>query len=131
MTIGQRIKSKREELGIKQTDLAAILKISKQTLYKYENDIVTNIPSNIIEGIASILDCTPQYIMGWDEVMTFDSPEAFEKHWNAIGGGRHPITLNDTEYTMVVNYRAADPGIQESVLKLLDVKSEKNVSLNA
>ena len=64
MTKGQRIKSKRESLNIGLTDLAKKVGVSKQTLYKYENDIITNIPSDAIERISEHLKCTPEYIMG-------------------------------------------------------------------
>ena len=67
MTKGQRLRTKRELLGISQTDLANRVGISKQTLYKYENDIITNIPSDIIELLAHNLDCSPAYIMGWED----------------------------------------------------------------
>jgi len=69
-TKGQRIKSKRESLNISQTDLAKLIGVSKQTLYKYENDIITNIPSNIIERLSEHLECTPAYLMGWDMMTT-------------------------------------------------------------
>lgn len=65
MTKGYRIRAKREELGISQTDLAKSIGVSKQTLYKYEHDIVTNIPSNIVERMSHALNCSPGYIMGW------------------------------------------------------------------
>lgn len=68
MSIGTRIRNKREELGISQTDLAYKVGVSKQTLYKYENDIITNIPSDVIERISFYLDCTPAYLMGWEEI---------------------------------------------------------------
>lgn len=67
MTVGDRIRKAREEKGISQTDLAKMVGISKQTLYKYENNIVTNIPSNKIEKIADKLDVSEAYIMGWEE----------------------------------------------------------------
>lgn len=67
MTIGDRIRKKREDVGISQTDLANAIDVSKQTLYKYENNIITNIPSDKIEKISKILDISPVYIMGWDE----------------------------------------------------------------
>lgn len=74
MTKGERIKRKREELNISQTDLANQVGISKQTLYKYENDIVTNIPSDVIEKLAKKLECDPAYIMGWEDVVAeYDS----------------------------------------------------------
>ncbi len=73
MSKGKRIKTRREELNIGQTELAKKIQVSKQTLYKYENDIVTNIPSDKIEMLAKALDTTPAYIMGWDDP---DDPEA-------------------------------------------------------
>ena len=51
MTLAQKIKSKREEKGISQTELAKIIGTSKQTLYKYENGIVTNIPYDTIKKL--------------------------------------------------------------------------------
>jgi len=72
MTIGSRIRKRRELLGISQTDLANMVKISKQTLYKYENGIITNIPSDKIEAISNKLDVSASYLMGWttDEVIS-------------------------------------------------------------
>lgn len=67
MKIGDRIKHRREELGIAQTWLAEQIGTSKQNLYKYENGIIANIPSDKIEAIAKALHTTPAYLMGWNE----------------------------------------------------------------
>ena len=67
MSVGKRIKLLREYINISQTELATAIGVSKQTLYKYENDIITNIPSDKIEAIAKITNVTPAYIMGWTE----------------------------------------------------------------
>lgn len=79
MTIGQRIKDRRERLGLGQTELADRVGISKQTLYKYENGIITNIPSDKIETISKVLNSSPGYLMGWSDnidyvVMAEDTP---------------------------------------------------------
>lgn len=66
MTIGDRIKQIRELKNIGQTELAEKISVSKQTLYKYENNIVTNIPSDKIEALAKELSTTPGYLMGWN-----------------------------------------------------------------
>lgn len=71
MTKGEKIKELRKMLGISQVDLANKIGVSKQTLYKYENDIITNIPSNKIEQLSLILNTSPEYIMGWEDVQTF------------------------------------------------------------
>ena len=67
MTIGERIRNKRELLNISQTDLAKRVGVSKQTLYKYENDIIANMPLIVIEKLSHHLCCSPAYIAGWDD----------------------------------------------------------------
>lgn len=70
MTIGERIKNIRNKLDMSQVDFADKINVSKQTLYKYENNIITNIPPDKIEAIASIGKVSPAYIMGWDDDLT-------------------------------------------------------------
>ena len=67
MKKGERIRSRREALGITQTELADALSTTKQNIYKYENGIISNIPSDKIEAMAEILKTTPAYLMGWEE----------------------------------------------------------------
>lgn len=65
MKIGSRIKKLREEQSLTQEELAIAVHTTKQTIYKYENGIVTNIPSEKIEKLATALNTTPSYLMGW------------------------------------------------------------------
>lgn len=66
MTVGERIKDLRLKSGISQVELADKMNVSKQTLYKYENNIITNIPSDKIEVVAKLFKVSPSYLMGWD-----------------------------------------------------------------
>ena len=75
MTIGERIRSIRQSKGISQTELANATGIKKQNLYKYENNIITNIPSDRIEAISRHLDVSPAVIMGWEDSEKMISPE--------------------------------------------------------
>ena len=95
MSIGSKIKELREQKGYSQTEFANNVHISKQTLYKYENDIVTNIPSDKIEEIAQALYVTPAYLMGWDDE---DSPvhellKAYENQLSIGGDTQKAIDL--------------------------------------
>lgn len=65
MDIGQRIKNLRLKNGLTQDELALRINTTKQTIHKYENGIISNIPSSKIEAIANILNTTPDYLMGW------------------------------------------------------------------
>lgn len=66
MTIGERIKEIRNRLDMSQVDFATKINVSKQTLYKYENNLITNIPSDKIEAVAKLAHVSPAYLMGWN-----------------------------------------------------------------
>jgi transcriptional regulator, XRE family len=72
ISIGMRLKNLRLDRGLTQDDVGRRVRVSKQTLYKYENDIVTNIPANKIEMLADVYGVTPAYIMGWKQSPTTD-----------------------------------------------------------
>lgn len=66
MTIGERIKQRRLELGLSQEDVA--LKAgykSRSSVNKLENS--RNLPLTKVEKMANALECTPGYLMGWEE----------------------------------------------------------------
>ena len=65
--IGTKIKNLRLKKGLSQDEVADKLKTTKQTIYKYENGIITNIPTSKIEASAELFDTTPAYLMGWTE----------------------------------------------------------------
>lgn len=66
MTKGERIKELRIKYDMSQDELAKRLDTTKQTIYKYEHNIVTNIPTDKIEIMANIFHVTPEYICCWD-----------------------------------------------------------------
>lgn len=77
MSIGQRIKSRREELGMSQEDLAHRIGYkSKSSINKIELDI-QQLRQSKIKQIADALETTTDYIMGWSEKKN-DEPK--EKH---------------------------------------------------
>lgn len=67
-TIGQRIRDQRESLAITLEDLGKACGTTKQSIFKYEQGIVTNIPIDRLEAIASALGVTPAYLMGWEDL---------------------------------------------------------------
>lgn len=67
MTIGQRIKAARERKSMTQDDVARLCQTTKQTIFKYENEIVTNIPYDKIVLLTKALDVSPSYLFDWEE----------------------------------------------------------------
>ena len=67
MSVGQRIKLAREQKNLTLEEVAKRCETTKQTIFKYENEIVTNIPYDKIVLLSKALDVTPSYLFGWDE----------------------------------------------------------------
>lgn len=68
MTIGERIKLRREELKLSQDELAKRLGYkSRSSINKIEVGS-RDLTQSKIKAIADALETTPSYIMGWDEV---------------------------------------------------------------
>lgn len=67
MDLPKRIKSRREELGLSQEELAKALGYkSRSTINKIELGI-NDITQSKIEAFAKALRTTPAYLMGWEE----------------------------------------------------------------
>lgn len=118
MTVGQRIRTAREAAKMTQEELAAQCGTTKQTIFKYENDIITNIPLSRFEKISRSLDVTPSYLAGWhsdDPILPDSDP------FKAL------FELPDDERQLISVYRALNAHGQD---KLLDYASDLAASGN-
>lgn len=81
MTIGNRIRVRREELGLSQEELAHKLGYkSKVSICEIEKGR-RQLRQKSIKAIADALQTTPSYIMGWEEEK---SPENDDKLKSAV-----------------------------------------------
>lgn len=80
MKVGQRIKARREELGISAEELGQKIGKAKTTIYRYELGLIEKLPTSVLESIASALRTSPAYLMGWTDNITPTSsqPPAFD-----------------------------------------------------
>ena len=67
MTVGQRIKQRREELGLSTEDVALKLNKNRTTIYRYESDEISGMSIEVLRPLADVLKTTPAYLMGWDD----------------------------------------------------------------
>ena len=84
MTIGERIKKRREELQLTLDDIAKKLGVARQTVFKYENDIVKKIPYDKVEQLSSVLKVSPSYLFGWDEEQPKDAMFSLKEAQNLL-----------------------------------------------
>ncbi len=66
MTMADRIKERRLQMDYTQEELAQKLGLQKSAIAKYENGRVENIKRSVIAEMANVLECSPSYLMGWD-----------------------------------------------------------------
>lgn len=66
MTVSERIKMRRLELGLTVDEVAAKLHKNRATIYRYENEDISKLPASILEPLADVLNTTPYYLMGWE-----------------------------------------------------------------
>lgn len=64
--ISFELKKRRKALGLTLEELAERIGTSKQTIHRYENGTISNIPPEKVEALAHALDTTPSALMGWE-----------------------------------------------------------------
>lgn len=106
MTVGDRIRELIEASDMNQTEIANKIGVSKQTMYKYVNNITTNIPSDKIEKMAEVFNVSPCYLMGWK------MKESDKNHFH----------INELEKQIITSYRSADEIGKAIVLRTLGIE---------
>ncbi|MBQ8321568.1 MAG: helix-turn-helix domain-containing protein [Clostridia bacterium] len=67
--ISSKLKEIRRQKKMTLEDLARRLGTSRQTIHRYENGTITNIPPEKIVLLAEALGTTPSELMGWDNTL--------------------------------------------------------------
>ena len=107
MEMSQRIKERRLAMGYTQEELAEKLGLQKSAIAKYENGRVENIKRSIILKMANILECTPTYLMGWEEAKSATSntlPPIMNYYDQLNNSGKAEATKRVGELTFIPHY---------------------------
>ena len=67
MEMNRRIRERRLALNLTQEELAHRLGMQKSAIAKYESGRVENIKRSTLAKMSEILECSPAYLMGWDD----------------------------------------------------------------
>lgn len=141
LTVYERIKQRRKELGLTAEDVAAALNVSRATIYRYESAEIEKVPITALVPLAKVLHTTPVELMGWDtedEIGDDISPEAqkiakaFDK---ATPKEKNVVRLTLSEYLddddqTVTLQAVARTGDGDSVTETLEEhKSRKDATL--
>lgn len=94
MNIGERIKYLRETKKITQEELGKLVGVNKATINRYETGTI-DIKRTIAIKLAKVFNCSPAYIMGWDDEPTKENTLPVPKD--------KEIKIDEVE--MLANYR--------------------------
>lgn len=121
MTKGSRIKELRLSKNMTQPELARLIGTTKQTIYKYENGAITNIPSDKVEAIADVFNVSPSYILGWPDGIDSASDSQIKE-------APLPEGLSDVKQLLIEEILSADDADIADLISYLKVK--KGITLS-
>jgi DNA-binding helix-turn-helix protein len=107
LTIGERIKQCRTNLGLSVDELAKLIGKNRATIYRYESSEILDLPTSILVPLAKALHTTPAYLMGWVNKTTASNNQQQK--------------LTNHEEKVIIAYRDK-PEMQPAVDKLLGVE---------
>lgn len=106
MSLADKVRTRREELGLNQTELANKMGYkSRVSINKIEKG--REVSQKIIVRLAEALDVTPAYLMGWE-----DSPEEQAEY-------EASILMDEEIMSLVYSYRALNDEQKKAVKQMI------------
>lgn len=101
-TLNQRIKKKRLALDLTLAEVAELLGVKEATVQRYESGEIKNIKHETIGRLAEILQCSPMYLLGWEDTRSSleDGHSAMIRKYEQLDAkGQHTVnTVLEMEY---------------------------------
>lgn len=113
MTMGERIKRRRKELGMSVDLLAEMIGRNRATVYRYENDDIDTPPDDVVESLALALDLTPKQLR-------YGTEREVEGNWM-------PVKMSNHEERTFQKYRALPADQKERIDEMVDFLYSKYV----
>lgn len=103
MEMKDKIKQRREELGLTLEEVGNIVGVGKSTVRKWETGDIANMRRDKIAKLAVALHTTPAYLLGYEEVEKTADPK--------VDG------LSPKENELLALYRGVNPDGQRYILQ--------------
>lgn len=111
MNIGEYIREKRKEAGLTVDELASKIGKNRATIYRYENNSIESLPSDILIPLANALSITPG--------------DLIKRNPNAVATNPDVLHLSSTELDLVKKYRRLDDVGKATVNAVIDVQLKR------
>lgn len=103
MEMKDKIKQRREELGLTLEEVGNIVGVGKSTVRKWETGDIANMRRDKIAKLAVALRTSPAYLLGYDEIEKTADPKA--------------DGLSPKENELLTLYRGVNPDGQRYILQ--------------
>lgn len=123
--ICRNIRERRKELHMTLEQLAKLVGTSKQTIARYEDGTIQNIPYEKIEALALALRTNPVALMGW-EPEPYPIGLSIDKKVSGLGHGQIDIHVRGSE---PVDYNKIEEYLREiaKIMRKVDDESSQEI----
>ena len=111
MTMAERIRLTRERKKMTLDELGEKCNTTKQTIYKYEQGIVTNIPLDRLDQLAAALEVTPAYLTGWEPDFPARLGELSEPFGELNDEGQDRVIEYTRDLAATGRYKRPEPAV--------------------
>ena len=108
MKLHERIKKCRLECGMTLLEVANALGVREATAQRYESGEIKNLKQATVLEMARIFNCSPAYLMGWEESGESGVSEGKLPLLGKIAAGQPILAEEDCEYFSPINDTKAD-----------------------
>lgn len=124
MNVGDRIKSRREELNMTVDELASLINKNRATVYRYEKGDIESLPTTVLKPLAEALKTTPEYLMGWEDDDSLgnyeENVEYLKDNYPNLVDLYNEIHANDQLVILFDKAKKLEPQDLAQILKIID-----------
>lgn len=117
MTTGEKIRTRRKELGMSVDDLAKKVCKNRATIYRYESDAI-EMPASMLQPLADALNTSPDELMGWELILK-DVTEREQKMDEVLPLLQDGVASEGSTYRYIVLKALTHGGFEEYEFKVL------------
>ena len=127
MTVGDRIKQRRKELGLTQTELAVRMGYTSRTSICTVETNKEDLTTTRVRKFAEALETTPSYLMGWSDEHTYKNDmellsseyRLFDETKNGTVDINNRSEHNKKALEMYEKFLQADESVKDAIRVLL------------
>ena len=108
MKLHERIKKCRLDRGMTLLEVANALGVREATAQRYESGEIKNLKQATVLEMARIFNCSPAYLMGWEEFSESRANSEKLPLLGKIAAGQPILATEDCEYFSPINDTRAD-----------------------